>query len=67
MCRSSNISPKSFIQYNIGAAFDDNFTIPKEPDITELGMIIAHLPLEPQLARFRCFVLEFDFSFFVNI
>ena len=33
-----------------------------EPDLTELGMIIAHLPLEPQLARmllygvaFRCF------------
>uniref|UniRef100_A0A1I8BYJ8 Helicase ATP-binding domain-containing protein n=1 Tax=Meloidogyne hapla TaxID=6305 RepID=A0A1I8BYJ8_MELHA len=57
MSRSSNISPKSRIHYNFEDAFNDNF--PKEADITEIGKIITHLPLEPQLARLLLFGLAF--------
>nr|CAD2161110.1 unnamed protein product [Meloidogyne enterolobii] len=56
MSRSSNISPRSCTQYNFEDALND---IQKEADITEIGKIITHLPLDPKLARLLLFGLSF--------
>jgi len=64
MSRSSNISPRSCTQYNFEDALND---IQKEADITEIGKIITHLPLDPKLARFLFFVLKNIFKKFFRL
>lgn len=61
---NNNNSEKSFNRQNsfeapmvISSSSRNPFTenLPKEPELTELGQVLAHLPLEPQLARLLLF------------